>query len=691
MEFAILYILFGMCGLVYMTNNYTTKETVLHENVLFVKDGDMSLSRSRWIMTFILDINVYEEFILKLNKEINDAASLGETISRHYDKPKSEGYLSIFQALRGEIKSLQDVNLEIKNSFADLKSLKKRSRRSLFPFIGSALRFLFGTLSSSDLSDIRSNIGTLARNQQTISHVLEKGLSILNITRLQVAENRQSINSIIDSLHDVDQEIDYITQELGKQIFELEQFVYLFSRLDLAVLGIKTAIQRSLYYFSHLQVQLNALSMQKLSPNTIESKEMKQVLKDIETRLPNSYGLPSDPDKDLWTFYKLLSCSTLMEDNRIIIIVPIPLIDYSKKMELFKVYNMPLPLNTVFMTNNNTQTEMLTYYKLEADYLAINAERTQYMILDQKERDTCHLSFPGLCAIRKPLYQVNLAQMCIVALFMRNKRKVKSSCPTMLQYDKNLPRVQYMNDDMYIIITKTIMHINLACGQDIRTKLSINPPYGFIRVRKQCTATSDKVTLTGVYEHGSMHRVNDKALIMLRQYNFSNLEIWTQLKTSVINQTIRIPEKLKTMGEISVDHLVEDLYQQGQVRPKAERKFPIWVGVMIGLGVLLLLIIGIMAFQKWGYKLISLIRPHAKKGPGSRALTGGHSTCHNEAAECQFSLLDSKEPSTTSLELHSVRTASTHIDASSAMDSVSNSTQSGVAFLPLKQQPKSKK
>ena len=73
MDFAILYVLFGMCGLVYMTDNYTTKETVLHENVLFVKDGDMSLSRSRWIMTFVLDINVYEKFILKLHNEINDA------------------------------------------------------------------------------------------------------------------------------------------------------------------------------------------------------------------------------------------------------------------------------------------------------------------------------------------------------------------------------------------------------------------------------------------------------------------------------------------------------------------------------------------------------------------------------------------------------------------------------------------
>ena len=95
------------------------------------------------------------------------------------------------------------------------------------------------------------------------------------------------------------------------------------------------------------------------------------------------------------------------------------------------------------------------------------------------------------------------------------------------------------------------------------------------------------------------------------------------------------------------------------------------------------------AASLWGYKLISLFRPHAKKGPGSKALTGGHSTCHNEAAECQFSLLDSKEPSTTSLELHTVRTASMHNHASSAMESVSNSTQSGVAFFPLKQQPKS--
>ena len=41
----------------------------------------------------------------------------------------------------------------------------------------------------------------------------------------------------------------------------------------------------SLYYLSQLQIQLYELSMQKRSPNKIEPKEKKEVLKDIDTRL----------------------------------------------------------------------------------------------------------------------------------------------------------------------------------------------------------------------------------------------------------------------------------------------------------------------------------------------------------------------------------------------------------------------
>ena len=60
-------------------------------------------------------------------------------------------------------------------------------------------------------------------------------------------------------------------------------------------------------------------------------------------------------------------------------------------------------------------------------------------------------------------------------------------------------------------------------------------PYGFIRVRKGCVATSNKVTLAGSYEHGSSHKIHNDALDMLKNYNFSNLKIWEPFKVKMPN------------------------------------------------------------------------------------------------------------------------------------------------------------
>ena len=80
------------------------------------------------------------------------------------------GYLSVFQSLQDEIRMLEAINTDIKNSFLNMKTLKIRPKKALFGFMSGVLRFLFGTLSSSDLNDIRGHINTLAGIQQLISH-----------------------------------------------------------------------------------------------------------------------------------------------------------------------------------------------------------------------------------------------------------------------------------------------------------------------------------------------------------------------------------------------------------------------------------------------------------------------------------------------------------------------------------------
>ena len=44
----------------------------------------MSLSSSRWILTLVLDINVYDNFITQLMADIKNAKNMTKWISRHY-------------------------------------------------------------------------------------------------------------------------------------------------------------------------------------------------------------------------------------------------------------------------------------------------------------------------------------------------------------------------------------------------------------------------------------------------------------------------------------------------------------------------------------------------------------------------------------------------------------------------------
>ena len=44
---------------------------------------------------------------------------------------------------------------------------------------------------------IRRNVNALAQNQQKITHVLQESLSILNVSRIEIAENRKSVNELL--------------------------------------------------------------------------------------------------------------------------------------------------------------------------------------------------------------------------------------------------------------------------------------------------------------------------------------------------------------------------------------------------------------------------------------------------------------------------------------------------------------
>ena len=106
-------------------------------------------------------------------------------------------FVGTIKSLRKEVKSLQDTQAGIIQSYLDYRSLGSREKRSLLPFVGQAFSFLFGTISEADIENVRRGLADLYSNQQDIVHILEEQMSILNVSRVQIAENRQAILNLV--------------------------------------------------------------------------------------------------------------------------------------------------------------------------------------------------------------------------------------------------------------------------------------------------------------------------------------------------------------------------------------------------------------------------------------------------------------------------------------------------------------
>ena len=63
-------------GVIHARTSSTVDHSIINENVLFYKDGEMSLSSSRWISTLVLDINVYDNFITQFMADIKNAKNV---------------------------------------------------------------------------------------------------------------------------------------------------------------------------------------------------------------------------------------------------------------------------------------------------------------------------------------------------------------------------------------------------------------------------------------------------------------------------------------------------------------------------------------------------------------------------------------------------------------------------------------
>ena len=140
----------------------------------------------------------FSHLICQIQSDLKCTDEIFMAITKAYQGQNITGYVETFKSLHVEVELLTDEYTFVYNNFDEYQTLSyKRNERSLIPITGQLMSTLFGTVSENDLDIINRNIKALANNQGQIIHDLDVSLSVLNLTRVQVAENRRSIMDLI--------------------------------------------------------------------------------------------------------------------------------------------------------------------------------------------------------------------------------------------------------------------------------------------------------------------------------------------------------------------------------------------------------------------------------------------------------------------------------------------------------------
>ena len=86
---------------------------------------------------------------------------------------------------------------------------------------------------------------------------------------------------------------------------------------------------------------LNIHSTGKLATTVTDPIHFKHELLKINKHLPTRLSLPEDPHENIWHYYRFLTVTPVIHNDRLILI-KIPLIDLDSGMNLYKFYNLPI-------------------------------------------------------------------------------------------------------------------------------------------------------------------------------------------------------------------------------------------------------------------------------------------------------------------------------------------------------------
>ena len=386
-------------------------------------------TRHSWIVTAHISLGNLECHWKLFKRQLTRTQQFLRSLEQH---PSTSTQL--LTTLQLELSNIQDIYTSSETTITSAINLINSNqpqptihhRRSLLPFLGTALSWLTGTATTKDIHSIKNRINQLIATQSSQRDTLVHIVSILNVTQYATQVNRHSINNLIDAVHTASQDIDNlynVTTSLASSIY--------FNQMILHIRSVFANLCDSIHYLctlaTHTKDYIDATTSGILSPHVLPVADLQKMLQHIADNLPPTLHLPISP-MDTLHFYRYLHTHVLIENKQFLLLIDISIQDRACQITIHQVFTLDIP-----------HSNYSARYDINTQYFGVTKDTTMGVELSHTQFEACKQANGQFCHITMPFQPLANPPTCIAALYAKSAANIESKCSLQLHKATTTP------------------------------------------------------------------------------------------------------------------------------------------------------------------------------------------------------------------------------------------------------------
>ena len=246
---------------------------------------------------------------------------------------------------------------------------------------------------------------------------------------------------------------------------------------------------------------LRVIASQEVDPIMIPPPPLRELLAEAEKEMAHNpwLELPYNIDTDIYKYYTVMKITPVVVGDVMAMLLTIPLIDKSLKMNVYKVHNLPAL---------DPELKVASEYALEGEYLAIDEHGLYVALPDAREIQICLTSQGGLCVMNQALHPIETINWCIYALFIQDQERIKKDC-TMSFKPREGNLAQSLGGYLWAVSSLVGEKMQIRCLQETHIE-QIKPPLQVIHVGNGCEGYSPSIKIPAKSELTSQNDIIER-------------------------------------------------------------------------------------------------------------------------------------------------------------------------------------